>query len=220
MAKCNHNEAIDYEEDLDCIDFNNYKGMFFQDDPGLEYQDEKTGAHFEHGDMCKRLLKLKKSIPEPVEVEASEDDDVCADTNEDVSDDNRRNKINESGIAVKALQAMQLFTQDKDSRNAAQALPQQGYGSTVAHKKDNGLRNQFCSQLDKREQPKIKPAHCPESFSRSKSMDKQRANNGTIKETVVKNVAKNTNSKGNSCDYNVRKQAFVELYVMHLFSIF
>lgn len=61
MAKCNKgNDEPNYNEDLDCIDFQNYKGMFYDDDPGLKYQDEITGAHFEYKDMCRRLEKLKR----------------------------------------------------------------------------------------------------------------------------------------------------------------
>lgn len=56
-----------YAEDLDCIDFQNYKGMFYNDDSGTKYQDEVTGAHFEYRDMCKRLNKLMKSLPDNTE---------------------------------------------------------------------------------------------------------------------------------------------------------
>jgi hypothetical protein len=45
-------------DDLDDIDFENYKGIFFQDEPGKKYQDEETGAHFEYEDMCKRMLEI------------------------------------------------------------------------------------------------------------------------------------------------------------------
>eukprot|EP00826_Nyctotherus_ovalis_P006638 TRINITY_DN11590_c0_g1_i1.p2 TRINITY_DN11590_c0_g1~~TRINITY_DN11590_c0_g1_i1.p2 ORF type:complete len:170 (+),score=28.97 TRINITY_DN11590_c0_g1_i1:136-645(+) len=55
----NYNHQPDYEEDLDCIDFQNYKGVFFNDEPGFKYQDEITGAHFEYRDMCRRLEHLK-----------------------------------------------------------------------------------------------------------------------------------------------------------------
>ncbi len=44
-----------YDEDLDDIDFNNYRGIYFDDDPGRKLQDPNTGAHFEFKDMCKRL---------------------------------------------------------------------------------------------------------------------------------------------------------------------
>ena len=61
MSKCN--KQPNYEEDLDCIDFQNYKGIFYNDS-SQKFQDEKTGAHFEYKDMCRRLTKLKKSLPE------------------------------------------------------------------------------------------------------------------------------------------------------------
>ena len=59
-----YNQKPDHNEDLDCIDLNNYKGMFYNDDSGLKYQDAKTGAHFEFENMCKRLIKLKKILPD------------------------------------------------------------------------------------------------------------------------------------------------------------
>lgn len=62
MAREKGENQPNYEEDLDCIDFQNYKGMFYNEDAGLKYQDEATGAHFEHKDMCRRLNKLKSSL--------------------------------------------------------------------------------------------------------------------------------------------------------------
>ena len=44
-------EGNEYEEDLDDIDFGNYKGIFFDDDPTSKYQDPETGAHFDFGDI-------------------------------------------------------------------------------------------------------------------------------------------------------------------------
>jgi len=57
----NQGDEIDYDEDLDQIDFENYKGIFYEE-PTEKYQDEVTGAHFEHFDMCKRLEQLQKSL--------------------------------------------------------------------------------------------------------------------------------------------------------------
>ena len=58
--KDNKGLDINYDEDLDQIDFNNYKGMFFNDDLNQKYQDPITGAHFEYYDMCCRLMKLQQ----------------------------------------------------------------------------------------------------------------------------------------------------------------
>ena len=44
-----------YEEDLDEIDFNNYRGIYYEDEPGRKYQDPDTGAHFNFKDMYQRL---------------------------------------------------------------------------------------------------------------------------------------------------------------------
>ena len=48
-------EQIGAEEDLDDIDFNNYKGIFHDDNPTTKYQCPETGAHFDYRDVCKRL---------------------------------------------------------------------------------------------------------------------------------------------------------------------
>lgn len=54
-------EEDDYEEDLDDIDFGNYKGIFYDDDPTTKYQDPETGAHFDFEDICGRLTKIKSN---------------------------------------------------------------------------------------------------------------------------------------------------------------
>lgn len=33
----------------------NYKGIYFQDEDDKKYTCPKTGAHFEHSDVCRRL---------------------------------------------------------------------------------------------------------------------------------------------------------------------
>lgn len=53
-------EEDEYDEDLDDIDFGNYKGIFYEDDPTTKYQDPDTGAHFDFEDICSRLSKVKK----------------------------------------------------------------------------------------------------------------------------------------------------------------
>jgi hypothetical protein len=45
---------------LDDIDFKNFKGIYFEDDPNRKYQDPETGCHFEYFDLCKRISKLKE----------------------------------------------------------------------------------------------------------------------------------------------------------------
>jgi len=40
----------------------NYRGMFYNEEPGQRYQDELTGAHFQYEDMCRRLKVLKSQI--------------------------------------------------------------------------------------------------------------------------------------------------------------
>lgn len=42
---------MEFESDSDDIDPNNYKGIYFEDDPGNKWQDPVTGAHFKFTDM-------------------------------------------------------------------------------------------------------------------------------------------------------------------------
>ena len=50
----------DADSDIDNLDFNNFKGIYFDEDPNRKYQDPETGCHFEYYDLCKRLAKLKQ----------------------------------------------------------------------------------------------------------------------------------------------------------------
>jgi hypothetical protein len=45
----------DYEEDMDDIDFDNYKGIYHGDKNNEKYTCPETGAHFKHSDICMRL---------------------------------------------------------------------------------------------------------------------------------------------------------------------
>ena len=49
----------DNDSDIDNIDFNNFKGIYIDEDPNRKFQDPVTGCHFEYYDLCKRLAKLK-----------------------------------------------------------------------------------------------------------------------------------------------------------------
>lgn len=48
------------DSDIDNIDFQNFKGIYFNDDPNRKYQDPETGCHFEYFDLCRRMAKLKE----------------------------------------------------------------------------------------------------------------------------------------------------------------
>ena len=149
-----------YEEDLDCIDFNNYKGIFFEEEPGRKYQDEVTGAHFEYTAMCRRLRLLQKELQdEPVTLESSADDPSENLLENDLDESSKRAHIHDSNPGFKALQAMLLRSQAKDSRNVVQSLPQQGYSTTGLKQKEptrtastiaNNCR-QFSSHFDARQ---------------------------------------------------------------------
>lgn len=44
-------------DDIENIDYNNYKGIYAEDDAGQKYQCPETGAHFEPKDLCRRLYQ-------------------------------------------------------------------------------------------------------------------------------------------------------------------
>ena len=41
----------EFDSDSDEIDHENYKGQYFNDDPGSKLQDPLTGAHFDFNDI-------------------------------------------------------------------------------------------------------------------------------------------------------------------------
>ena len=53
-------EGGDDDSDIDNIDFNNFKGIYIDEDPNRKYQDPDSGCHFEYYDLCKRMAKLKQ----------------------------------------------------------------------------------------------------------------------------------------------------------------
>ena len=46
------------DDDIDNIDFANYKGIYAEDDTGQKYTCPETGAHFEPSDLCRRIYKI------------------------------------------------------------------------------------------------------------------------------------------------------------------
>lgn len=49
---------IAHNDDLDDLDFGNYKGIYANEENGQKYQCPETGAHFEPKDLCRRLNKV------------------------------------------------------------------------------------------------------------------------------------------------------------------
>lgn len=47
-------------EDVDDIDFQNYKGIYANDESGQKYQCPETGAHFEYKDLCRRMMRIQE----------------------------------------------------------------------------------------------------------------------------------------------------------------
>ena len=140
MATHGKKDRGNYEEDLDDIDFNNYKGMFYEDDPGSKYQDPLTGAHFEYRDMCRQLSRLQTQL---------EAKDQVLELSDDVDSEESDSPIEcqphleqQTAHALKAAYALRLRSQQKESRNTVQALPQQGYGTTGLQKVANPVGKQ------------------------------------------------------------------------------
>lgn len=48
-----------YEEDLDNINFGDYKGIYFDQQDNNKYTCPKSGAHFKFTDMCARMTKVQ-----------------------------------------------------------------------------------------------------------------------------------------------------------------
>ena len=48
----------DEHDDIDNVDFANYKGIYAEDDADQKYTCPITGAHFEFNDVCRRLNKV------------------------------------------------------------------------------------------------------------------------------------------------------------------
>ena len=62
-------EDLGVAEDVDDINFANYKGIYANDEAGQKYQCPETGAHFEFKDVCRRLnrvLEKRKVIDEQI----------------------------------------------------------------------------------------------------------------------------------------------------------
>lgn len=45
-------------DDIDNVDFANYKGIYAEEDSDQKYTCPVTGAHFEFNDVCRRLGKI------------------------------------------------------------------------------------------------------------------------------------------------------------------
>ncbi len=51
-------QPVPVGDDVDDIDFKNYKGIYANDEAGQKYQCPETGAHFEFKDLCRRMVKI------------------------------------------------------------------------------------------------------------------------------------------------------------------
>lgn len=188
------------DSELDPADLNNYKGMFYNDEPGQKYQDPETGAHFEYNEMCARLKRLQKELAHRDESKDSRDAEDPKELKvQNFIEKKKIHKEKENGSAFKALQALLKRSKTKDSRNAVQALPEQGYGTSEIkdgksiRKGNLNCARQFSSQFDGHQQLGNQQLNIIPKQSRSKSIDKQqRLNDSNLK--TVNNDAQN--SKG------------------------
>ena len=47
-----------HQDDVDDIDFANYKGIYAEEEGDQKYTCPITGAHFEFNDLCRRMNKI------------------------------------------------------------------------------------------------------------------------------------------------------------------
>lgn len=48
----------DADDDIDNVDYANYKGIYAEEDTEQKYTCPVTGAHFEFNDLCRRMNKI------------------------------------------------------------------------------------------------------------------------------------------------------------------
>lgn len=51
--------SLETQGEADNVDLANYKGIYFGED-NKKFQDDSTGAHFDHLDMCRRLKIVQR----------------------------------------------------------------------------------------------------------------------------------------------------------------
>jgi len=60
-----YQDSEEEEEENDAeevIDPHNYKGIYIDEEPGTKFQDPDTGAHFDYGEMCGKLLEVEVDL--------------------------------------------------------------------------------------------------------------------------------------------------------------
>jgi hypothetical protein len=90
-------------EDIDDVDFPNYKGIYDNDDIGPKFIDEITGAHFNYADMCRKLLRIQQELNKNRESSTS------------VSD--IKGSFNANQMILTAFKAAQAEQKAKEGRN-------------------------------------------------------------------------------------------------------
>lgn len=149
------------EEELDQIDYNNYKGYFY-DEAEEKYQDELTGAHFEYFNMCLRLKRLKQQL----EIERR-----------DLDKEVPGPRIISTTIA-KIAPDYDITDITKGSRNQVQELVAKKYETTISHSKIKQTLNSVKTRNDKK------------LNSQQNIGSRQNARNGKIQTNVKTHVAK------------------------------
>lgn len=121
-------KIMDHSEDLDNIDFQNYKGIFYNEGQGQNYEDPETGAHFEYYDMCERLQMIQGKLG-----------NVHSEANLAVNKEENSCK----GHELKSLKTFLIKLPNKGSRNVASV--QKKYETAGLETQDNlSLRQKKC----------------------------------------------------------------------------
>ena len=128
-------EEEDYdssEEDDEEIDLAEYKGIFFNEEPGQKWQDDATGAHFDFQDMCKRLqlaMEERKEIEKREKYYEKQRQIQLAALN----GNNRHVKEakQDSNMVIKLQQYVREVAPPLKEHSRNVVIPQQGYGTAI-----------------------------------------------------------------------------------------
>ena len=133
-------------DELEDVDLQNYKGIYFNDDPSRKYQDKATGAHFEFNQMCARLQTVYISRKKEMQRERERGNKWGVSRNETMSQtvDQRGNPIKQSStmraqpsVASKrvplAMQEQNIIEGRKATKNQSYGLQHQNPGALYHH---------------------------------------------------------------------------------------
>jgi hypothetical protein len=106
------------DDDLDDIDFNNYKGIYINEQPGTKFQDTETGAHFDYDDMCRRLVKIRELTSKRDLLEANVETYTNSKTNHHQNESHHLDgKVQHQHVTEKKRELTNASMNEKQSHN-------------------------------------------------------------------------------------------------------